>query len=207
MSEVQNNQPVGYYDGVLDVYCAVCTTEGTATAAPVYDDPELMGASMEVTITPVYKEGKVYASNAMQRHKKKIDAYDVKLKLDQIRAAMRDKIFGRVKDKNGVSIISDSNEAPEVAIGFAMTLDDGSKELWWIYRGKFAESDTSIKTQEDKIEYQHPTVSARFERRLHDHALAATVSTADLGANSAVETGWFTKVYEPEFEAAAAAQE
>lgn len=204
MSEATNNQVVGYYDGVLDVYVAVCTTEGTAAAAPVYDNPELMGASMEVTITPVYKEGKVYASNAMQRHRKKIEAYDVKLKLDQIRATVRDKILGRKKDKNGVSIISDSNEAPEVAIGFAMTLDDGSKELWWLYRGKFAENEATVKTQEDKIEYQHPTVATRFERRLHDGNVAATVSTNDLGANSAVETNWFTKVYEPEFEAAAA---
>lgn len=207
MSETTNNQVVGYYDGVLDVYVAVCTTEGTATSAPAYGNPELMGASMEVTITPVYKEGKVYASNALQRHKKKIDAYEVKLKLDQIRAAVRDKILGRKKDKNGVNIISDDNEAPEVAIGFALTLDDGSKELWWLYRGKFTETETTAKTQEDKIEYQHPTVSTRFERRLHDQALAATVSTADLGTGSTVETNWFTKVYEPEYEAAAAAQE
>lgn len=197
MSEVAANQAPGYYDGVLDLYVAVAKKPGTATAAPQYDTPEVMGHSMEVTITPVYKEGKVYASNALQRHKKVIDAYDVKLKLDQILSAVRQKILARKVDANGVQIVSDQNDPPEVAIGFALTLDDGSKELWWIYRGKFAESETSAKTQEDKFEYQHPTVSARFERRIHDRALAAIVETSTLAADSTVEKNWFTAVYEP----------
>lgn len=200
MSEV-TNKPAGYYNGVLDIYVAVMDTPGTATAAPQYGTPEVMGHSMEVTITPVYKEGKVYASNALQRQKKVIDAYDVKLKVDQILGAVRKKILARNVDKNNVQIISDQNDPPEVAIGFALTLDDGSKELWWLYRGKFAENEVSAKTQEDKFEYQHPTASARFERRIHDSALAAIVNTEDLGAGSDVATGWFTQVYEPDYTA------
>lgn len=201
MSEVTTNQAVGYFDGVLDIIFAVVETPGTSTAAPKYGTPEVMGHSMEVTITPVYKEGKVYASNALQRHKKVIDAYEVKVKVDQILNAARKKILARKVDKNNVQIISDKNDPPEVAIGFALTLDDGSKELWWLYRGKFSENEVTAKTQEDKFEYQHPTVSARFERRIHDHNLAAIVNTNDLGENSPVESGWFTQVYEPSFEA------
>lgn len=196
MSEVTNNQAVGYFDGVLDLYVAVVTTEGTAAKAPAYGTPEVMGHSMEVTITPVYKEGKVYASNALQRHRKVVDAYDVKLKLDQILSGVREKILARKVDANGVQIISDQNDPPEVAIGFALTLDDGTQELWWLYRGKFSETEISAKTQEDKFEYQHPTVSARFERRIHDRALAATIATSTTQGAQLQKT-WFTSVYEP----------
>ena len=69
----------GYYYGILDVYYAIMKTEDTATAAPTYEAPAVLAKSIEVTITPAYREGKLYASNATVRDKKKIDSYGVKL--------------------------------------------------------------------------------------------------------------------------------
>ena len=95
----------GYYYGILDVYYAIMKTEDTATAAPTYEDPAVLAKSIEVTITPAYREGKLYASNATVRDKKKIDSYGVKLNVDKIPAAVLNAILGRIKDKNGVQII------------------------------------------------------------------------------------------------------
>ena len=96
----------GYYYGILDVYYAIMKTEDTATAAPTYEAPAVLAKSIEVTITPAYREGKLYASNATVRDKKKIDSYGVKMNVDKIPAAVLNAILGRIKDKNGVQIIS-----------------------------------------------------------------------------------------------------
>ena len=112
----------GYYYGILDVYYAIMKTEDTATAAPTYEDPAVLAKSIEVTITPAYREGKLYASNATVRDKKKIDSYGVKLNVDKIPAAVLNAILGRIKDKNGVQIIKGGNEPAKLAIAFALTL-------------------------------------------------------------------------------------
>lgn len=190
----------GYYYGILDVYYAIMKTEDTATAAPTYEDPAVLAKSIEVTITPAYREGKLYASNATVRDKKKIDSYGVKLNVDKIPAAVLNAILGRIKDKNGVQIIKGGNEPAKLAIAFALTLDNGAKELWWLYKGQFAEPSVTGKTDADKIDYQTPTIEGTFIRRVYDDALAAVVETGVTGVGATVETGWFTEVYEEQKE-------
>lgn len=190
----------GYYYGILDVYYAIMKTEDTATAAPTYEVPAVLAKSIEVTITPAYREGKLYASNATVRDKKKIDSYGVKLNVDKIPAAVLNAILGRIKDKNGVQIIKGGNEPAKLAIAFALTLDNGAKELWWLYKGQFAEPSVTGKTDADKINYQTPTIEGTFIRRVYDDALAAVVETGVTGVGATVETGWFTEVYEEQKE-------
>ena len=50
MSEAEKT--IGIFTGVLDVYVARYATEDTTAAAPTYDPPKVLGASIEVTITP-----------------------------------------------------------------------------------------------------------------------------------------------------------
>ena len=102
----------------------------------------------------------------------------------------------RTLHSNGVQIIKGGNKPPYVAIGFACTLDDDSKELWWLYKGTFSEPTKTAKTDADAIEYQTPTIEGVFIRRMNDDALAAVVDTAAEGIGTGVEAGWFTEVYE-----------
>lgn len=190
------NNVVGYYEGILDMYYAPITTDDSATSAPVYGTPAVLGKSIEVTISPRYREGALYASNAAVRREKRIDGYDVTLNVDQVIPSVRTVLLGRQKDSSGVEIIKGTQQAPYVAIGFAQTLDNGAQELWWIYKGKFSEGEKTAKTRGEEIEYQTPTLTGTFDRRIFDDALAAVVSTdeADLGAS--VVSDWFTEVYE-----------
>lgn len=193
----------GYFYGVLDLYFAEMTTKDTSTAAPVYGKPEVLAKSIEVTITPGYREGKMHASNATVRNKKRIDTYTVSANLDKIPAAVLSKLLGRKTDSNGVQIIKGGNEPATVAVGFACTLDNGQKELWWLYKGTFSEPTKTAKTDGEAIEYQTPTIEGVFLRRMNDDALAATVETGADGVSETVEATWFTEVYE---EATAAEQ-
>lgn len=188
----------GYFTGILDLYYATMTTEDTSSAAPVYDTPKVLAKSIEVTITPTYREGKLHASNATVRNQKRIDTYTVSLHVDKVPYNVTSEILGRSVDGNGVQIIKGGNTPPNLALGFACTLDDGSKELWWLYKGTFSEISKSASTEADAIEYQTPTIEGTFVRRMNDDALAATVETSAEGIGADVETSWFTTVYEEE---------
>ena len=173
----------GYYTGVLDIYYALITKPETAT-------------TIEVTITPNYKEGSVYASNVATRNEKRVDSYTVSANVDKLSYAVRKALLGRTQDSKGVQIIKGGQKAPEVAIGFAMTLDDGSKELWWMYKGTFAEPTSTARTDSNNTTYQHPTIEGKFVRRECDDALAAVVDTADSSVADNVKTDWLQSVYE-----------
>ncbi|MDO4837857.1 MAG: phage tail protein [Clostridia bacterium] len=187
----------GYYTGILDVYYALITTAETATTKPVYGDPKVMGKTIEVTITPNYKEGSVYASNVATRNEKRVDSYTVSVNVDKLAYEVRQELLGRQVDANGVQIINGSQKAPDVAVGFAITLDDDSKELWWLYKGTFAEPTSTAHTASDSITYQHPTIEGKFVRRECDNALAAVCDTVAVSDKlPAAITTWFTAVYE-----------
>jgi hypothetical protein len=81
-------------------------------------------------------------------------------------------------------------------IAFALTLDDGSKELWTLYKGKFSEHAQTGHTDSDSMTYQHPTIEGTFVRREYDNALGAVAATADENVMATVEAGWFEQVYE-----------
>lgn len=187
----------GYFYGVLDIYCAMMTTQDNATNPPVFDEPEVLAKSIEVTITPAYREGKLSASNVSVRNLKRVDTYSVKLNVDKIPHQILAKILGRAQDGNGVQLISGSSNAPYVAIGFACTLDDGTKEFWWLYKGTFAELTKTAKTDSEKLEYQTPSVEGVFVRRQDNDVLAAVVDSADKTVPEEVFAEWFDKVYEP----------
>lgn len=187
----------GYFYGVLDVYAAMMKNSDTATGAPTYETPEVLAKSIEVTISPSYREGKLSASNVTVRSLKRVDTYTVKLNVDKIPYKMMGKMMGRTLDGNGVQVITGSANAPYMAIGFACTLDDGTKEYWWMYKGSFAEISKSAKTDGDKLNYQTPTIEGTFIRRQDNDALAAVVDSADKSVPEAVFAEWFKKVYEP----------
>lgn len=191
-----NNYSEGYFYGILDIYVALMSTQDSPSTKPTYGNYQVMGKTIEAQITPNYKEGKVYASNVATRNEKRVDSYTVSLNLDKIPYAMREKILGRYKDLNGVQIVKGSQKAPFVAIAFALTLDDGSLELWTLYKGKFSEPTQVGHTDSDNMTYQHPTIEATFIRRECDDALAAIAATADANVLETVKNNWFTRVYE-----------
>ena len=192
----ENNYPEGYFYGILDIYFALMATADSPNARPTYSAYQVMGKTIEATITPNYKEGKVFASNVSTRNEKRVDSYTVSLNLDKIPYAVRKILLGRMEDSNGVQIIKGNQIAPYVAIAFALTLDDGSKELWTLYKGKFSEFAQTGHTDSDSMTYQHPTIEATFIRRECDDALAAIAATADENVMETVETSWFEQVYE-----------
>lgn len=187
----------GYFYGLLDLYAAEMTTEDTATTPPVYGEPYLVGKGIEVTITPAFREGKMYAGNVQTRNKKLIDSYGVKINPDAMTPATLLKMLPRVADGNGVQVVSGNTNQKTLALAFICTLDDGNKEYWWLYKGQFVEVTKTAKTDGEKIEYQTPTLEGTFIRRMNDNNLAVVADSSNASIPASVFSSWLTDVYEP----------
>lgn len=190
-----NVQTTGYYEGVLDLYFALMTTEDAADTPAAYGTPEVLAKNIETTVTPRYREGVLHASNVAVRREKRLAGYDLSVNVDQVSAAVRQKLLGRTVDANGVESLNTNQSAPYVAVGFAQTKDNGEKELWWLYKGKFAEVEKKAKTRGDNIEYQTPTLTAQFDAR-HDGEIANVVDSDGPNVKAEAVTNWFKAVYE-----------
>lgn len=188
-------QNAGYYEGVTDVYYALMTTMDGPATAPVYGTPAVAGKTIEIQVTPNYKEGKVYASNVATRRENRVDSYTVSLNLDQIIPSVRKILLGREEGADGVQLIKGNKSGPWVAILFAVTLDDDTKEYWVMYKGRFQEPNSTHHTKNDGDSYQHPTIQATFVRLENNDALAAVASEAD--GSSAATSAWYGSVYQP----------
>lgn len=190
-------QETAYYEGVADVYYALITnTESTATAAS-YGTPKVLGKTIDITVTPRFVEGSLYASNSAVRRVKKLDGYDVAVTADQLLATVRQEVLGRSTDTNGVEILSGDTVAPYLALAIAVTKDNNEKTLWWLYKGQASELDISAKTRDNTIQYQTPQIKFACDRRIHDNLLGVVVDTDDPEIGTSVASGWFSAVYEP----------
>ena len=196
MSDTYTPQNAGYFEGVTDVYYALMTAMDGPDTAPTYGNPAVAGKTIEIQITPNYKEGKVYASNVATRREQRVESYQVNLNADQLIPSVRKVLLGRSAGSDGVELIKGNQVAPWVAILFAVTLDDDTKEYWVMYKGRFAEPTNTHHTKNDGDSYQHPTIQATFVRLENNDALAAVASDHVAEAATAIAS-WFTAVYQP----------
>ena len=89
--------PKGIYTGMLDVYVAKMTGTDSASSKPTYGAPQVLGMGIEVSITPNYAEGELYASNAVARRAKSIVSYGITINTEAMDPALVAYATGRVK--------------------------------------------------------------------------------------------------------------
>ena len=80
-----------------------------------------------------------------------------------------------------------------MAIGFAVTRDDQSKEYWWLYKGNFGEITKTAQTDSDSMNYQHPTLEGHFVQRADDDSIASMADSTVTASATAIAS-WFTAV-------------
>ena len=185
----------GVFSGMLDIYYAEMSTPETASSAPVYGTPKVLGKGIETTITPVYAEGKLAASNTTIKRKKKITGYDISMNTDNIAPADLKAVLGRSDTTKKVQFVNKDEIAPTIALGFCATYDDGTKEYWWVYKCECAEVTRNMKTEDtDNIEYNTPTLDASAMPLLNNGNLAA-IADSNVVTDTTILSGWFTAVF------------
>ena len=176
-------------------------TEGNET----YDTPKILAKAMtaELTIDPA--EATLFADDGVCEVVKEFKSGTLTLGIDDIGAAVAGDLIGVKVDNNGVLVSSVEDSAEPVAVGFRAKKANGKYRYFWLYRVKFGIPGTSLQTKGDSITFSTPTIEGTVMRRNKEdaggnHPWKIEVTEGETGVTPATISGWFSEVYEPDFE-------
>lgn len=176
-------------------------TEGNET----YDTPKILAKAMtaELTIDPA--EATLFADDSVCEVVKEFKSGTLTLGIDDIGAAVAGDLIGVKVDNNGVLVSSVEDSAEPVAVGFRAKKANGKYRYFWLYRVKFGIPGTSLQTKGDSITFSTPTIEGTVMRRNKEdaggnHPWKIEVTEGETSVTPATISGWFSEVYEPDFE-------
>ena len=176
-------------------------TEGNET----YDTPKILAKAMtaELTIDPA--EATLFADDGVCEVVKEFKSGTLTLGIDDIGTAVAGDLIGVKVDNNGVLVSSVEDSAEPVAVGFRAKKANGKYRYFWLYRVKFGIPGTSLQTKGDSITFSTPTIEGTVMRRNKEdaggnHPWKIEVTEGEIGVTTATISGWFSEVYEPDFE-------
>lgn len=154
---------LGVYTGLTKLYVAFITKAETSTTLPEYETAQVASELVEIGITPEYATGQLNASDNSIRDTSLVSRYTVRINSPRLVPAMRKKMLGRLMTSNGLEVIGDNTEGPDLAIGYAANRDDGTRQMRWLLKGHFKEITITDKTKErGTIAYQVPVLEGTF---------------------------------------------
>lgn len=154
---------LGVYTGLTKLYVAFMTKAETSTALPEYETAQVASELVEIGITPEYTTGQLNASDNSIRDSSVVAKYTVRINSPRLVPAMRKKMLGRLTTGDGLEVIGDNTEGPDLAIGYAANRDDGTQQMRWLLKGHFKEITITDKTKErGTIAYQVPVLEGTF---------------------------------------------
>lgn len=154
---------LGVYTGLTHLYVAFITKPETSAALPEYENAQTASELVEIGITPEYTTGQLNASDNSLRDSSVVSKYTVRVNAPRLVPAMRKKMLGRLSTGDGLEVIGDNTEGPDLAIGYAANRDDGTQQMRWLLKGHFKEITITDKTKErGTIAYQVPVLEGTF---------------------------------------------
>ena len=175
--------------GLRNFYYSVMTKEDTATTAATYDTPKRVAGINAIDINPTVNKATLYGddvalatASSLGEIAVTIDVAD--LPLEDLAALLGHTVTG------GVMVSKGSDSAPYVAIMFESEKHNGETRYVKLLKGKFSESQETINTRGESINYQIPKITANFVARSNDSAWKKTQDSTD----TTVATSWYASV-------------
>ena len=176
-------------------------TEGNET----YGTPKVLAKAItaELTIDPA--EAILFADDGACEMVKEFKNGTISLGIDDIGPTVAGDLMGVKTDNNGVLVSSVEDNVEPVAVGFRAKKANGKYRYFWLYRVKFGIPGTSLQTKGDSITFSTPTIEGTVMRRNKvneegNHPWKIEVTEGETGVTPATISGWFSAVYEPDFE-------
>ena len=172
-----------------------------------YATPVSLAKAMTAELSVELAEATLYADDGAAEIVKEFKSGILSLGVDDIGVTSAEALTGASADKNGVLISASENDGPPVAVGFRARKANGTYRYFWLYRVKFAVPGTNLATKGDSITFSTPTIEGTILRRnkmdgKNEHPWKAEVNEDDPSVQASTIAGWYTEVYEPDYEAA-----
>ena len=177
--------------GLKNIYVAeIESEEGNVIT---YGTPKKIAHAITANITPNVEQAVLYGDDRAVESEEALADIDVEITVTDLTIEDYAFLLGAEVDVNNGVTDSIDNIAPYVALGFEVPLSKGGKRMYWYYKGKFSIPSSEHNTKQGSIEYQTPTVTAKFMPR-EDGKWRYRVDANE--TNTTLITEWFSEVQE-----------
>ena len=189
--------------GLDSLYYAKITED--ANGDETYSFPIKLAKAMTAELSVELAEATLFADDGASEIVKEFKSGMISLGIDDIGVTAAQDLTGAKIDNNHVVVSTSDDSCEPVAIGFRAKKSNGKYRYYWLYRVKFGIPGASLQTKGDSITFSTPTIEGTVMRRnkvdgLNNHPWKSEVNEDDSSVSSSTISGWFSEVYEPDFE-------
>lgn len=189
--------------GLDSLYYAKITED--ANGDETYSSPIKLAKAMTAELSVELAEATLFADDGASEIVKEFKSGTISLGIDDIGVTAAQDLTGAKIDNNHVVVSTSDDSCEPVAIGFRAKKSNGKYRYYWLYRVKFEIPGASLQTKGDSITFSTPTIEGTVMRRnkvdgLNNHPWKSEVNEDDSSVSSSTISGWFSEVYEPDFE-------
>lgn len=160
-----------------------------------YDTPKRLAPAITAKITPTVNSATLFADNGPIATANALGEITVELGVSDIPFDIQADLLGLTLNADGVLIDNAEDQAPEVALGFERNMADGKSRYVWLLKGRFKLPAEEAKTAAGTTDFQTPTISGIFLKRIFDGHWRFRVDSGVSGVKPAVIANWFKQVY------------
>lgn len=180
-----------YATGLKSFHYAILTDD--ADTGATYETPVELSEAVSAGVEPNVATGRLFGSNRTVATASKFNYATVTIGTTNLSAEDEAALLGKTLGTDGV--LKSKGNAPYVAFGYEVTMDDGSSEFWWLLKGKFQEPSRTNNTATDSIEFAQPSIVGEFIPRDFDEEwkFVGNEDNTDFASGAT----WFDSVYQP----------
>ena len=151
--------------GLKNVHYAIMDSD-TATAA-TYRTPVKVGRAVSVDIQPQIQTAKLYGDDTLVDSFSVATEYNITIETTDLPLEDQAALLGHTYESDAM-IVKTSDVAPDVALMFEAPTRGGDILAVKFYKGKFNETQETINTKGENMEYQVPRLEGIFTSRFFD---------------------------------------
>ena len=167
--------------------------------ADLYDEPVRLAGAITANFSPSASNDTLFADDGPFEVASTFGAMTLELNVADIPPVHRAALLGE-DTVDGIVVSNSGNTPPWVACGMSVKKSNGSSRLLWYLKGKFTAPDENNQTKADSINWNTPTISGNFAKRICDDNWRFAVDVDDIAAvpESRIKedgkfSAWFSK--------------
>ena len=169
------------------------------TVDGLYKDPVRLAGAITANFSPSASNDTLFADDGPYEVASTLGAMTLELNVADIPPEHRAALLGEETD-TGIVVSNSGNTPPWVACGMSVKKSNGSSRLIWYLKGKFAAPDENNQTKADSINWNTPTITGNFAKRVCDDNWRYAVDVDDIAKETNTQikedgtfAAWFSK--------------
>lgn len=176
--------------GVSNLHYALLTDDDENGAS--YSAPVRMVGAIEIDIKPSVESATLFADDGPAETASTLGEIEVTINLADLPHAAQAAVLGHTLGADGVLLAKSTDSPPYLAIGFEALKANGKKRFVWLPKGKFQLPEENYKTKGENVEFQTPSITAKFVKRVYDTLWKKTADEDNTGYVSTTGDNWYT---------------